>query len=240
MKHGLGKILHPDQEAYLDRLLPPREALLQEMEALGAERSVPISDPEVGRLLQALAGAVCGAGGAGGRGGGRIVEVGTAIGYGTLCLARGAPAARVITVDHDAERLALARGYLERGGVLDRVDLLEGAALERLARVEGPLDLAYLDGDKREYRRTLDLLLPKLRVGGLVVVDNLLWGGSVAAPSDDESDEADDDPQTEAIRAFNAYFMSHPQLAAVLLPLGDGVGLAAKTKPLITEMGGPF
>jgi caffeoyl-CoA O-methyltransferase len=245
VKHGLGKILHPDQEAYLDRLLPPRDALLKEMEALGAERSVPISDPEVGRLLQALAGGVCGAGGAGGRGGGRIVEVGTAIGYGTLCLARGAPAARVITVDRDPERLALARGYLERGGVLDRVDLLEGAALERLALVEGPLDLAYLDGDKREYRRTLDLLLPKLRVGGLVVVDNLLWGGRVAAPSTeaddaDDAGDADDDPQTEAIRAFNAYFMSHPQLAAVLLPLGDGVGLAAKTKPLITEMGGPF
>jgi len=224
MKHGLGKILHREQDEYLERLLPPRDALLQEMEALAAERDVPISDPEVGRLLQALAGA------AGAR---RIVEVGTAIGYGTLCLARGAPGARVVTIDRDPERLAQARGYLERGGVAERVELLEGPALELLARLEGPLDLAYLDGDKREYRRTLDLLLPKLRVGGLVVVDNLLWGGKVA-------DLDEDDPETAAIRAFNGYFLIHPQLASVLLPLGDGVGLGTKTKPLITEMGGPF
>jgi predicted O-methyltransferase YrrM len=230
MKHGFGNILRPEQETYLERLLPPRDALLREMEALAAERDVPISDPEVGRLLQALAN---GAGAAGGTGARRIVEVGTAIGYGTLCLARGAPAARVISVDKDPERLALARGFLARGGVADRVDLLAGAALDRLAAIEGPLDLAYLDGPKGEYRRTLDLLLPKLRVGGFVVVDNLLWGGKVA-----NLDE--DDEETEAIRAFNGYFMSHPQLAAALLPLGDGVGLASKTKPLITEMGGPF
>jgi len=227
MKHGFGAILRPEQETYLERTLPPRDALLREMEALAAERDVPISDPEVGRLLQALA---CGAAAR------RIVEVGTAIGYGTLCLARGAPAARVISVDRDPERLALARGFLARGGVADRVELLEGAALARLATIDGPLDLAYLDGPKEEYRRTLDLLLPKLRVGGFVVVDNLLWGGKIARPDDD----ADDDAETAAIRSFNGYFMSHPQLAAVLLPLGDGVGLAAKTKPLITEMGGPF
>ncbi len=224
MKHGLGKILHPEQESYLDRLLPPRDALLREMEALAAERDVPISDPEVGRLLQTLAA---------GSGARRIVEVGTAIGYGTLCLARGAPEARVISVDLDPERLALARGYLERGGVAGRVELLEGRALDRLAALDGPFDLAYLDGPKGEYRRTLDLLLPRLRVGGLVVADNLLWGGKVA-------DVEEDDGDTEALRAFNGYFMSHPQLAAVLLPLGDGVGLAAKTKPLVTEMGGPF
>ncbi len=63
-------------------------------------------------------------------------------------------------------------------------------------------------------------------------MDNLLWKGRVAG---DDTDE-----ETEAIRAFNGYFMMHPQLRSVLLPLGDGVGLAAKTRPLVTEMGGPF
>jgi predicted O-methyltransferase YrrM len=138
-----------------------------------------------------------------------------------------------VSIDLDPERLATARGYLEKGGVADRVELVEGAALDLLPRLEGPFDLAYIDAVKTEYRRYLDLLLPKLRVGGLVVCDNLLWGGQVAAWPDDEEEEA------TALRSFNGYLMMHPQLEAVVLPLGDGVGVATKTKPL-TEMGGPW
>ncbi|HXU30172.1 MAG TPA: hypothetical protein VN851_06305, partial [Thermoanaerobaculia bacterium] len=73
-------------------------------------------------------------------------------------------------------------------------------------------------------------------VGGLVVVDNLLWGGLVANYADSEEDDAN----TDALQSFNGYFMIHPQLEAVVLPLGDGVGVATKTKPLILEMGGPY
>jgi predicted O-methyltransferase YrrM len=226
MKHGLGKILHPEQERYLERLLPPRPPLLREMEEAAARDDVPISDPEVGRLLSILARST---------GARRIVEVGTAIGYGALCLARGAPEARVTTIDSDPERLATARAYLERAGVADRVELLQGPALEVLPTLSGPFDLAYLDAVKSEYRRYLDLLLPKLRVGGLVVVDNLLWRGHVAVPPEEEEDETAD-----VLRAFNGYLMMHPQLEAVVLPLGDGVGLATKTRLLISELGGPF
>ncbi len=233
MKHGAGAILRPEQERYLDRLLPPRDPLRREMEQVAAERKLPISDPEVGRLLGVLARSV---------GARRILEIGTSIGYGTLCLARAAAEARVLSIDADADILAEARGYLERGGVLDRVELIHGEALALLGghvaidAIEGPFDLVYLDAVKSEYRRYLDLVLPKLRVGGLVVVDNLLWGGRVANFAD--SDE--DDPTTEALLSFNGYLMIHPQLEAVVLPLGDGVGLATKTKPLILEMGGPF
>ena len=226
MKHGLGRILHPEQESYLERLLPPRAPLLREMEEAAARDEVPISDPEVGRLLSILARST---------GARRIVEVGTAIGYGTLCLARGAAEARVTTIDSDSERLATARAYLERAGVADRVELLQGSALEVLPALAGPFDLAYLDAVKSEYRRYLDLLLPKLRVGGLVVVDNLLWRGHVAVPPEDEDDETAD-----ALRAFNGYLMMHPQLEAVVLPLGDGIGLGTKTRMLISEMGGPY
>ena len=226
MKHGLGRILHPEQERYLERLLPPRDPLLREMEEIASRDDVPISDPEVGRLLSILARAT---------GARRIVEMGTAIGYGTLCLARGAPEAKLTTIDSDPERLAVARAYLERAGVAERVELLQGQALAMLPTLAGPFDMAYLDAVKSEYRRYLDLLLPKLRVGGLVVVDNLLWKGHVAVPPEDEEDE-----NADALRAFNGYLMMHPQLEAVVLPLGDGVGLATKTKPLISELGGPF
>jgi predicted O-methyltransferase YrrM len=88
---------------------------------------------------------------------------------------------------------------------------------------------------KTEYRKYLDLVVPKLRVGGVIACDNLLWGGQVAAPDEDREDR-----DADALRAFNGYLMMHPQLQAVVLPVGDGLGLATKTKPTIFEMGGPF
>jgi caffeoyl-CoA O-methyltransferase len=226
MKRGEAVILHPEQESYLDRLLPPRDAILREMEERAARENIPISDPEVGKLLGILARAT---------GARRILEIGAAIGYGAIWLARGAPEARVYSVDIDPERLAAARGYLERAGAADRVELIEGAALEVIHRLDGPFDLVYVDAVKTEYRKYLDLVLPKLRVGGVIVCDNLLWGGQVAAPDEDREDR-----DADALRAFNGYLMMHPQLQAVVLPLGDGVGLATKIKPTMFEMGGPF
>ncbi|HKH47998.1 MAG TPA: O-methyltransferase [Thermoanaerobaculia bacterium] len=226
MKHGRGSILHPEQEAYLERLLPPGDALLREMEKQARRDDVPISDPEIGRLLSILARSLDAR---------QILEVGTAIGYGALCLARGAAAARVVTIELDPQRIEQARGNLVKGGVADRVEIVQGAALDVLPRLEGPFDLVFVDAVKKEYRRYLDLLLPKLRVGGLILIDNLLWKGHVAAPPEDEDDEVAD-----ALRAFNGYLMMHPQLQAVILPVGDGLGVATKTKPLISEMGGPY
>jgi predicted O-methyltransferase YrrM len=226
VKHGKAAILQVEQEAYLERLLPPRDPLLREMEERAASEDIPISDPEVGRLLSILARAT---------GARLILEIGAAIGYGTACLARGAPEARVVAIDTDAQRLADAREYLRRAGLAERVDLMAGAALEVIPGLPGPFDLVYLDAVKTEYRRYLDLVVPKLRIGGLVVCDNLLWGGSVAAPP-----EGGEDRNADALRAFNGYFMMHPQLQAVVLPVGDGLGLATKVKPTILEMGGPF
>ncbi len=226
MKHGRAAILRPEQEGYLERLLPPGDALMREMEEHARRDGVPISDPEVGRLLGILARSLDAR---------RILEIGTAIGYGTLCLARGAANARIVTLELDPQRIEQARGYLERGGVADRVEIVEGAALDLLPRLEGPFDLAFIDAVKLEYRRYLDLLLPRLRVGGLILIDNLLWAGHVANPPEDEDDEVAD-----SLRAFNGYLMMHPQLHAVVLPVGDGLGVATKTKPLISEMGGPY
>jgi len=228
VKHGKAAILRRDQESYLDRLLPPRDALLREMEEVSNSEGIPSADPDVGKLLAVLARAT---------GARRILELGTAIGYGALWLARGAPEARLTTIDVDPDRLARARSYLERGGVLARVELIEGKALEVLPRLPGPFDLVFVDAIKTEYRRYLDHVLPKMRIGGLLVFDNLLWGGLVAAPRD-ENDDGDED--ADALRAFNGYLMMHPQLDSVVLPVGDGLGLATKIKPTIMEMGGPY
>ncbi len=227
MKQGQGLILRLEQERYLERLLPPRDPLLREMEERAKRDNVPISDPEVGRLLSILARST---------GARRILEIGTAIGYGTLCLARGAPEARLVSIDTDPERLAEARAWLTRAGVADRVELLQGAALDLLPDLPGRFGLVYVDAVKTEYRRYLDLLLPKLEVGGMIVLDNLLWKGQVAEPPVDEPE----DERAKALYTFNAYLMMHPQLQAVVLPFGDGLGIATKTKPLMSEMGGPY
>jgi predicted O-methyltransferase YrrM len=225
MKDRADAILRTEQARYLEALLPPGDAMLAEMERWAAAHDTPISDPEVGRMLAILARA---------RGARRILEVGTAIGYGTLWLARGATEAEVLTIELDAETAAVARGFLERAGVIARVRVVEGAALDVLPRLEGPFDLVYLDAVKTEYRRYLDAVLPRMALGGLLVADNLLWKGRVAEPP------AERDADADAIRAFNGYLMMHPQLQALVLPLGDGLGVAVKTRPTVMEMGGPY
>ena len=226
MKARPDAILRTEQAAYVDSLLPPRDPLRARMERLAHDESIPISDPEVGHLLEILA--------AGARAE-RILEIGTAIGYGTLCLARGAPQATVTTIDRDPEIQERARVFLTEGEVLDRVELVTGQAVDVIPTLSGPFDLIYLDGDKESYRRCLDLGLQKLRVGGLMVVDNLLWKGEIAdPPAAGLSDSA------RHVETFNVYFMIHPQLRAVVLPVGDGVGIATKRVPLITDMGGPY
>jgi predicted O-methyltransferase YrrM len=225
VKGDPGAILRPEQERYLERLLPPRDALLAEMEEHARRDGIPIADPEVGRFLEVVARA---------KGARRIVEVGTAIGYGALRLARGAPQAQVVTIDRDPAMLAAARGYLERGGVLDRVELVAGEALEAIADLQPPFDLVWVDAAKADYRRYLDRLLPLVVVGGLLVFDNVLWKGRVAEPPDE------DDAAADHLRTFNAYLMMHPQLTATVVPLGDGVALATKLKPTILEQGGPY
>jgi len=226
MKERLGAILHPGQERYLERLQPPRDALLSEMERVAAEDGIPISDPEVGRLLQVLAVA---------SGARRILELGTAIGYGVVLLARAAPEARVVSVDRDAAMLERARGYVDRAGVGERVELVRGEVLEVLDGLNVPFDLVYVDAEKLEYRIYLDRILDLMPVGGTMIFDNLLWKGRVAEPPEDE-----DDRVADALRAFNPYMMIHPQLVSQILPIGDGVGIATKRNPTMRELGGPF
>jgi predicted O-methyltransferase YrrM len=228
MKRPDSPILRPRQARYLERLLPRRDELAAEIEARSAELGVPSSEPQLARLLEALA-AIEPAG--------RLLEVGTGIGYGTLHLARGAREGRVLSIDVDEERLGIARGFLERAGVAARVELLAGRALDLLPRLEGPFHLVFLDGAKQDYRRCLDLVLPLVTVGGRIVVDNLLWHGRIADPA---LRPEEGDPAAEAIERFNPYFTIHPQLATTILPLGDGVGLGVKKRPTIRELGGPY
>ena len=218
MKAKLDAIIQPEQAEYLDRLLPASDELLAEMEAYAAEHRVPIADREVALFLEITA-QITGAK--------RALECGMAIAYSVIHLLRGmGDGGRVVTIDPSHEMIESAKGYLSRAGLRDRVDINQGYALEVIPQLEGPFDLVFIDAVKEEYRGYLDLALPKLRVGGVVICDNLLWGGQVAGEirSDDQK------PSTEALREFNKYFVNHPQLRAQVLAVGDGLGYGVKIK----------
>ena len=212
MKARLDAIIQREQAEYLDQLLPQGDTLLTEMEAYAAEHRVPIADREVAAFLEITARAT---------GAKKALEIGMAIGYSVVHLARGmGEQGLVVTIEPSDEMIRAASGYLERAGLIDRVRIERGKALEVMPRLTETFDLLFIDAVKEEYKQYLDLGLQRLRAGGVVLVDNLLWGGKVAGD--------DAETSTTALREFNRYFVNHPQLRAEVLPVGDGLGYAVK------------
>ncbi len=212
MKARLDAIIKREQAEYLDQLLPASDPLLAEMEAYAAEHNVPIADREVARFIEITASAT---------GAREALEIGMAIGYSVVHLARGmGRQGLIVTIEPSEEMIRAASDYLERGGVMNRVRIERGKALEVMPHLTETFDLLFIDAVKEEYKQYLDLGLQRLRAGGVVIVDNLLWGGRVAG--------GDTETSTVALREFNQYFINHPQLHAVVLPVGDGLGYAVK------------
>lgn len=212
MKARIDAILQREQAEYLDQILPQTDRLLAEMEAYAANHRVPIADREVAAFVEITARA-CGAR--------KALEIGMAIGYSVVHLARGMGAGSlVVTIEPNDEMIAAASAYVQRAGVVERVRIERGKALDVMPNLEETFDLLFIDAVKEEYKQYLDLGLPLLRSGGVVIVDNLLWGGKVAGD--------DTEASTVALREFNPYFLNHPQLRAVVLPVGDGLGYAVK------------
>jgi len=216
VKAKLDAILRTEQAEYLDNLLTPSDELLAEMESYAAENRVPIADQEVARFLEITARAS----------NAKIaLECGMAIGYSVIHLLRGmGDDGRVITIDPSEEMISRASEYLTRAGLRERTQIEKGYALQVIPRLTETFDLLFIDAVKEEYRGYLDLALPKLRTGGVVICDNLLWGGQVAGDIRSE----DQKPSTEALREFNKYFVNHSQVRAEVLAVGDGLGYAFK------------
>ncbi len=216
MKARIDAIINREQAEYLDQLHPANTGLLAEMEAYAADHRVPIADREVALFLEITARAIQAR---------RVLECGMAIGYSVIHLARAMPDdGLVITIDPSDEMIRAAEGYLTRAGLRERARIEPGKALEVIPRLNETFDLIFLDAVKEEYRGYLDLALPKLRTNGVVICDNLLWGGQVAG----EIRSLDQQTSTEALREFNRYFVNHPQLRAEVLPVGDGLGYGVK------------
>lgn len=200
---------------YLAELRDPPDPVLAEMEEQGAREGIPIVAPETGALLHILA-LACQAR--------RILEVGTAIGVSTLHLARALPAdGLLVSFEIDEGRQAAARSYLDRAGVLDRIDLRLQDAREGLASLDGSFDMAFVDGVKSQYGAYFDGVLPLLRSGGVLAVDNVLMSGTVAENRGDGHWTQD---QITRAREFNRRLLSDSQLVGTVTPVGDGVLVA--------------
>jgi predicted O-methyltransferase YrrM len=216
MKARIDAILQRDQAEYLDQLISQTDPLLREMEGYGAEHNVPSADREVAWFVEITARAINAK---------RCLEIGMAIGYTTIHLARSVGAdGEVVTIDPSDEMIAAAEGYLNRAGLRNRVRIERGKALDVIPLLKDTFDLIFIDALKEEYSDYLRLSLPRLRNGGVVIVDNLLWGGQVAG----EIRSPDQEGSTNALREFNKYFVNHPKLRAEVLPVGDGLGYAVK------------
>ncbi|HEY0442820.1 MAG TPA: O-methyltransferase [Candidatus Limnocylindrales bacterium] len=202
---------------WIETASPAVHPVLAEIERAAEPSRIPILDRASGRVLGALA-----------AGRERIVEVGTAYGYSTLCMALAQPrGGTIVTIDPDRERTDLARVWWRKAGVEDeRVKVVNRPALDAFAdrddSLSGPFDMVFIDALKPEYLRYLEALIPRLAPGALVVADNVLWSGRVSG----ERGEEPADESTVALRQFNETVLRDPRFVAAILPVGDGLLVA--------------
>ncbi len=204
-------IVNPEIERYMLGLLPPRDEVLAEMEAVAARRNVPIIGPAVARVLAQLVMAT---------GAKRIFELGSAIGYSTIWLARAAGKnAEVHYTDGSPDNAREAQRYFERAGVSSVIQVHVGDALASLARVKGEFDFIFNDVDKEGYPAVLEAVPPRLKKGGIFVTDNTLWHEAVLNPQ-----EASD----KSVVDFNQKLYRSSQFFTTLLPIRDGICVSLK------------
>jgi predicted O-methyltransferase YrrM len=214
----MGQIVPDPIEAYLARLNRQADPVLDAIARAGVERNLPLVDAEVGALLRVLAITA---------GATRMLEIGTAIGYSTIWLAGALPATGTLfTIEMNADRAGEAKGNIARAGLADRVMVMVGDANLLVAKLAGPFDLIFQDGDKRLYEPMLDRLVGLLRPGGLLVTDNVLWNGEVVPGYATTPTQNPDD--TRAIADYNERLNAHPLLLTATVPLRDGVAISVR------------
>jgi caffeoyl-CoA O-methyltransferase len=189
--------------------------LIDETRAKVPDLSIMQISPEQGTFMSLLTRVV---------GATRAVEVGTFTGYSSLCIARGMPpSGRLLCCDVSEEWTAIAREAWKRAGVDDRIELVIAPAVDTLRALpkDDPIDLAFIDADKEGYASYYEELVTRLRPNGVILVDNVLWGGAIV-------DESLTDSSTLAIRAFNDMVVADDRVDTVMIALGDGLTLLRK------------
>jgi caffeoyl-CoA O-methyltransferase len=202
----------PAVEKYMYDILPPRDEVLLEMEEQARQRSIPIIGPAVARVLYQYAKLINAR---------RVFELGSAIGYSTIWLARAVGnGGKVYYTDGSPKNREEAAGYIERADVADRIEMLTGDSMQLLNSVEGDFDLIFNDVDKHQYPDAFRAALPRLKSGGLFITDNVLWSGRVARNEPDRN--------TQGVMEFNRLVYSSTELFTTILPIRDGLAVCQK------------
>jgi caffeoyl-CoA O-methyltransferase len=153
----------------------------------------------------------------------RILEIGTYTGYSAIAMAQGLPnGGKLTTIDVNQELEKMVSHFIQKAGLSDTIEQITGNALEIIPTLTDTFDLVFIDADKRNYTRYLDLIINKVRTGGYILTDNVLWSGKVTMPKDKM------DVDTQLIDAFNDYVQNHEQLESILLPVRDGLYISRK------------
>jgi len=212
----MDKIILSTQMEYLSSFRKQTDSLIEEMEAFAKEHNVPILSWLSAEFLEQLVLL---------KNPKRVLELGTAIAYSAIRIARMLQGKSVIhTIEKSTDNISIAKDFIAKSGLANKIKLLEGDAVNIMPQLKKKYDIIFLDADKEDYKRLFDYSLVLLRRGGVLVVDNLLWHGYAASnrvpPNYKES--------TRHIREFNLLFMNQPNLKSSIIPVGDGLGIGVK------------
>lgn len=212
----MSKILYSTQENYLQSLRNETDELILEMEEFAVKNKVPILDWNAAELLEQLILLHQPK---------KVLEIGTAIGYSTIRIAKNLKKKSVIdTLEKDPAAADIARGFINRSGLDHKINIIEGDALATMPELEGKYNFIFLDADKEDYERLFFYSLMLLKKGGVLFIDNLLWHGYAAAKSVPQKYKT----STHKIREFNKLFVSQYSLRTTVIPVGDGIGIGIK------------
>ncbi|MEG0856034.1 MAG: O-methyltransferase [Terrisporobacter sp.] len=215
----MSNIVNEEVEKYIRETLQDKEGLLKELEVYAAEYNVPIVHKEVSDLLKVLLKVQKPK---------SILEVGCAIGYSSILFSTATQGkVKIITVERNETMIERAKENFKKSGFEENITLLEGDAEELLKSVEGSFDMIFLDAAKGQYQLFYDLVIDKLKVGGLLISDNILYKGMIA---DDSLVMRRKKTIVKRMRNYLDYICNCDYLSTSLIPIGDGVALSYKEK----------
>jgi len=213
----MGFILSEKLDQYVEEYTTPQSAVLYELERethLGFNLPQMLSGTVQGRFLQMISHMMQPT---------RVLEIGTFTGYSSICLAAGLrEGGKVTTIDVNEELETTVRKYIRKAGMDNRIDFMIGAAADIIQELDAEFDLVFIDADKSNYSNYFDLVLPKVRMGGYILADNVLWGGKVV--------EDNPNKDTRALIAYSEKVQNDDRVENVMVSIRDGIMMARKIK----------